>query len=170
MDDPLAMASRTLIGSVLLIAAFAKGRHGLRYFERAIQGYRILPFGWTFAARALVVLEACIGALLVTGRWPEIVTVGAAALLGAFAAAMTLSLLHGGSGDCGCRVFGERIRWRLVYRNVALSALLALGAGSSATVVLLVAVSSGVVLGLAQLTSLVPHRSSLPKFVGGGLR
>lgn len=174
MSDPLENVLCLCIGGVLLTAGLAKWRLGPTGFSLAIQGYRILPLRSSqLAARGLIVLEIAIGVALLVGVARSAVVVMAAALLTAFAAAMALSLARGLAADCGCSSFvgHQRIAWRLVYRNLALSAALAPVAVTSGSGPLLVGLvgSASLVLGLIHVGSVFVPRYS-PRGWGGSSR
>lgn len=112
---------------ILLSAAIAKSRD-LPGFARDLQGYRILPVGFTQAVAVLVVVtELVVGLALFTASWQAPATLGAAVLFGVFAAVASRSLVAGGKGlECGC--LGKSIRlglsWVTVVANTAVAAAL----------------------------------------------
>ena len=119
--------ARIFVGGVLLTAGLAKWRLGMRTFAIAIQGYGILPQRTpATAARAIVASEIAIGACLIADVGEQGAAVAGASMLLAFAGAMAVTLVRGIAADCGCALFvkSERIRWRLVIRNLALAASL----------------------------------------------
>jgi hypothetical protein len=110
--------------ALLLLAAAAHKIRDLADFERVVGAYELMPriaAGW--AARAIPALEVTGAALLCV---PATVGVGAAlafVLLGAYSAALALSLARGRRDiDCGCGGFGAKqsIHFGLLLRNGAL--------------------------------------------------
>ena len=137
MFEVASLLIRLVVGTFLLVAGFAKWRHGTRSFARAIRGYRLLPADLPDGvARLLPFAEMGIGAALIAGTAQPVAALFAAALLTLFATAMASALVRGFAPDCGCAsARGQRVSWRLVYRNLALAALLVPVAGADATAV-----------------------------------
>ena len=107
----LLVIGRVALGMVFLVAAYTKlhfngGWHLGDYqffFAMAIDSYNMLPL-WAveFMARFLPILEAVLGALLITGlglRWAATIT---SALLLVFIGAMTRALILHIQIKCGC--------------------------------------------------------------------
>jgi hypothetical protein len=124
----IAFAVRTLLALVFLTAALGKARHRLA-FQGVLANYRLLPdFAVQPMSFVLPPLEAAVGAALLCSPspWPPL---AAAGLLLMFAAAMAINLVRGRRHiDCGCfqSALRQTLTWRLVARNAALIALLAL--------------------------------------------
>lgn len=119
---------RMLTGAILLIAGIAKLKAGYSQFTKAILGYDIVPekTAWILA-RGLPWAEVVSGGLLVVGFFSQMAAIAATTLLLLFSSAIALSLLRGRDNDCGCFNSSERVQrvqWRLIYRNVALMAIL----------------------------------------------
>jgi len=117
------------MGFVLVAGAADKLRHRTR-FVSAVRDYQVAPdFLAPSAAVAVGVIEAAAGLMLLAPSTREIGVICAAALILFLAALIALNLLRGRrSIDCGCDLTraGRPISWRLVARNFALAALLAL--------------------------------------------
>jgi uncharacterized membrane protein YphA (DoxX/SURF4 family) len=107
----LLMTGRVVLGLVFLVAAYTKlhfngGWHFGDYhffFAMAIDSYNMLPL-WAveLMARVLPILEAVLGALLISGlglRWVASIT---SALLLVFIGAMTRALILHIQIKCGC--------------------------------------------------------------------
>jgi uncharacterized membrane protein YphA (DoxX/SURF4 family) len=127
----LAVAVRTMIALMFIAASWFKLRH-LAVFHGVVANYRLLPqvLAAPFAY-LLPPVEALLGAALllnVAAPWPA---AGSIALLLTFAAAMAINLRRGRRDiDCGCfrSELKQSLSWKLVIRNLGLSALLALAA------------------------------------------
>jgi len=135
MFESLIVLARIVVGSVFLVAGIAKWRLGAHGFAQAIHGYRLLPVDMPVGlARVLPLAEIAIGFALLAGAAMPAAALCAATLLTLFATAMASALARGLEPDCGCSAFvrGQRVSWRLVYRNLALGALLVPVAGESA--------------------------------------
>jgi uncharacterized membrane protein YphA (DoxX/SURF4 family) len=137
MLEPVVLLARIVVGALLLVAGIAKWRLGAHGFARAIRGYRLLPADLPVGvARVLPLAEMAVGAALLVGAAQPVAAFCAASLLTLFAAAMASSLVRGLELDCGCAsVHGQRVSWTLVYRNLALGALLVPVASDSASAV-----------------------------------
>ena len=122
-----AMAGRTCVGLVFLLAALQKIQHW-RLLAGVIANYRLLP-GWAvgLAAGLLPPLEMLVAvALLSAGRQPWLAIAGIALLL-VFAAAMAVNIARGRTHiDCGCgqEFLAQQLSWALVGRNLVLGFLL----------------------------------------------
>jgi uncharacterized membrane protein YphA (DoxX/SURF4 family) len=137
MFEPAILLARIVVGTFLLVAGIAKWRRGTRSFARAIRGYRLMPADLPDGvARVLPWAEMAIGAALLVGAVQSTAAFCAAALLTLFATAMASTLARGFAPECGCAsAGGQRVTWTLVYRNLALGALLVPVAGDSALAV-----------------------------------
>lgn len=134
MFGPFVLLARIVVGSIFLVAGIAKWRLGAHSFAQAIHGYRLLPADLPVGvARVLPLGEMAIGVALLFGAAPPIAALCAATLLTLFATAMASALVRGLESDCGCSAFvrEQRVSWRLVYRNLALGALMVPVAGDS---------------------------------------
>lgn len=114
------------VGLVFTHAGLAKLRH--RELMAGIVGnYRILPeSAVATVARALPVVELVLGLALLAGGQRAAV-VPAALLLLTFAGAMAINIRRGRSHiDCGCgrSQLRQTLGWPLVWRNLALAAIL----------------------------------------------
>lgn len=117
--------SRLLVGSVFLIAGFAKLKVPASRFVSAVLGYELLPKPIAVVwARILPWIEVVAGGLLVVGLWSRFVVVVSLALFLMFSFAMAISLLQGRDQACGCFQAVTPVQWRLVYRNLGLMGLL----------------------------------------------
>jgi uncharacterized membrane protein YphA (DoxX/SURF4 family) len=136
MFEAAVLIARILVGSTLLVAGIAKWRLGTRSFAQAIHGYRLLPADLPLGvARVLPVGEILVGVALLIGAGLPTAAFCAATLLTLFATAMASALVRGLAPGCGCSAFvrEQRVSWRLVYRNLALGALVVPVAGDSAS-------------------------------------
>jgi uncharacterized membrane protein YphA (DoxX/SURF4 family) len=136
----LLVLGRIALGSIFLYAAFAKfhfngGWHFGDYhffFAMAIDSYNMLPF-WAvqLMARSLPILEAVLGALLITGlglRWVGSIT---SALLLVFIGAMTRALILHIQIKCGCFGNDEPLTiWTLLRDSTLLVLALAVTSGA----------------------------------------
>jgi uncharacterized membrane protein YphA (DoxX/SURF4 family) len=136
----LLVLGRIALGSIFLYAAFAKfhfngGWHFGDYhffFAMAIDSYNMLPF-WAvqLMARFLPILEAVLGALLITGlglRWVGSIT---SALLLVFIGAMTRALILHIQIKCGCFGNDEPLTiWTLLRDSTLLVLALAVTSGA----------------------------------------
>ena len=136
----LLVLGRIVLGSIFLYAAFAKfhfngGWHFGDYhffFAMAIDSYNMLPF-WAvqLMARFLPILEAVLGALLITGlglRWVGSIT---SALLLVFIGAMTRALILHIQIKCGCFGNDEPLTiWTLLRDSTLLVLALAVTSGA----------------------------------------
>ena len=123
----ISLAITTLVSLVFLTAAYGKLRH-FTAFEGVVANYRVLPESWAMpTAYLLPPVEALVGVMLLIGwgsPWPELIS---GALLLIFALAMAVNLLRGRAHiDCGCfqSALKQTLSWRLVGRNLVLTALL----------------------------------------------
>jgi len=123
---PFALAIRTLVSLVFLLAAYGKLRHWVP-FQGIVANYRLLPDALVVPAAYLIPpAELLLGATLLFGLafpWPEL---GAVALLLLFALAMGINLGRGRRHiDCGCfqSALKQTLSWTLVMRNVVLASL-----------------------------------------------
>lgn len=125
------LAGAVGVGLVFLQAALAKLRHR-ELLAGVIANYRLLSPALTGPAALLLPpaeLAVSLG-LLLGGAWRPaqfVATLGAIALLLVFAAAMGINIARGRSHiDCGCgrSQLRQPLSWLLVWRNLALAALL----------------------------------------------
>ncbi len=123
------------LGGVCLLAGLEKARAPRVFFE-GVRRYRIVPQALAPAVGStLVAAELVLGSLLVADLAVEVAAVGAIALFGLFAAALTVSLARSNRAPCHC--FGasevETISPVALLRALALAglavALLALALG-----------------------------------------
>lgn len=120
--------ARILAGVVLVVAA--RGKHQQTLVEKIsdIEGYRLVPRPVAFAAAiTLPAAELVLGAALVLGMWPKLVSwIGAAWYL-ILAAVVAQAVVRRLANECGC--FGalrqSTVNWVLVGRNFAIAVLLA---------------------------------------------
>lgn len=121
--DALAVAIRFLLGGIFLVGGVAKLRRG-EDFVAAVRAYRLLPqVLMRPVGRALPVVEAGLGVLLLLGVLVDLAAWSAAGLLTILAGAIGLNLLRGRRIDCGCIGIAEhaKISWSLVVRNLVLA-------------------------------------------------
>jgi uncharacterized membrane protein YphA (DoxX/SURF4 family) len=123
-QELLALAARILLGLVFLRASVAK-LVANDDFRDTVANYEILPSRLVApVARWVprVELAAAVALLVGIGVRPAAALV--AALLGTFAAAISVNLLRGRRIDCGCHssTVPERIGWELVGRDAVLAA------------------------------------------------
>ena len=164
MFDVVVPLARILVGVLLLTAGIAKWRLGVHSFARAIQGYRLLPVDLPLGvARVLPFVEMAVGIALIVGAATPWAALCAATLLTLFATAMASALTRGLETGCGCSAFApeRKVSWRLVYRNLALGALLVPAASDNAP-----ALAGTFVMVLTATTLLV----ALRMFSGPGAR
>jgi uncharacterized membrane protein YphA (DoxX/SURF4 family) len=122
----LAGLARIVVGTILLVAGIAKVKDRDGRFLRTIVDIDLVPRPLaSLLARLLPALEVAIGIALVTGMMPVTASVLGAGLLLVFAAVVGVTLARGKQAECGCFGGTERIRWRLVCRNLVLATLLA---------------------------------------------
>jgi uncharacterized membrane protein YphA (DoxX/SURF4 family) len=104
--------SRLALAGLFVYAGYTKlyPEENRLLFEIALSSYQLLPVqGVIVVARALPWLEIALGALLLAGWKLRYFATTAAALLGAFIAAMTITYARGIQADCGCFGLGEPI-------------------------------------------------------------
>lgn len=119
--------ARVFVGAILVMAGTAKLKAGNREFARAVGAYELVPQRIAdFVARVVPWGEVLAGALLVVGLATRPAAVVAFGLLAVFSGALAIALIRGKKEGCGCfgRAKSELIRWRLVYRNLVIGALL----------------------------------------------
>lgn len=136
----LLAAGRIALGGVFLFAAYAKlhfngawhfGDYHF-FFAMAIDSYNMLPL-WAveILARALPILEAVIGAMLVLGLWTRWVAAFTSALLLVFIGAMTRALILHIQIKCGCFGNDEPLTiWTLLRDSSLLVLSLAVAIGA----------------------------------------
>ena len=128
--DPLAVA----IAASVLVLVFVRGlwhklaEHGV--FRVTLAEYGLIPERLVpFAALAIAIAEAAVVAGLVVPATRPAAALGAAMLLGLYAAAIAINLRRGHvTLDCGCGGPGYGLSWLLVARNGALIAAAGLAA------------------------------------------
>jgi uncharacterized membrane protein YphA (DoxX/SURF4 family) len=138
----LLVIGRMALGVVFLYAAYAKlhfngswhfGDYHF-FFAMAIDSYNMLPL-WAveILARALPILEAVIGAMLVLGLWVRWVAAFTSALLLVFIGAMTRALILHIQIKCGCFGNDEPLTiWTLLRDSSLLVLSLAVTIGAFA--------------------------------------
>ena len=124
----LGLAGALGVGMVFVHAAVAKLQHR-ELMAGVVANYRILPAALVApVASALPFVELALGVALLAGG-QRLAVLPAAMLLLAFAGAMAVNLRRGrGHIDCGCGRSDLRqpLSWSLVWRNLALAALVLL--------------------------------------------
>ena len=128
----LLVIGRVVLGLVFLVAAYTKlhfngSWHFSDYhffFAMAIDSYNMLPL-WAveWMARFLPILEAVLGALLISGlalRWAASIT---SALLLVFIGAMTRAKILGLEINCGCFGNNEKLGTATLIRDSSLLVL-----------------------------------------------
>lgn len=154
-ETALPLVARLIVGGLLFVAGVAKLRAGRAQVRELVLGYGIGKRSASLVAIGLPPVEVAVGLALIIGVAPSPSALAGICLLLVFSAAVVVDLLHGRAHSCGC--LGKRdapIRWRLVYRNLALAtALVGVSASdghtaviSSAWLVALVALSTALVL------------------------
>jgi len=154
-ETTLPLVARLIVGGLLFVAGVAKLRAGRAKFRESVLGYGIGKRSATLVAIGLPPLEIAVGLALVIGAVPSASTLAGICILLLFSAAIVVDLLRGRAHPCGC--LGKRdgpIRWRLVYRNLALATALVgvfvsdgqAAVVSSAWLIALVAISTALVL------------------------
>lgn len=118
---------RLLVGAILLIAGAAKLRAGQSRFLKDILAYELLPHWASYLlAHWLPAIEVLTGGLLIVGLFAPLAPIAGFTLLLVFAGAVGLALWRGKEINCGC--FGTtnraKAQWKIVYRNLALMAML----------------------------------------------
>lgn len=125
----LQVAIRVAVALILLTSAWGKVRR-IDDFVAAVRNYRLIPERLiTPSATLLPVVEAFAGGALLADPFDQQGAFLAGILFLLYALAMGLNLARGRrSIDCGCDLSGrgQPIAWRLVARNLGLTALLAL--------------------------------------------
>jgi hypothetical protein len=161
------VAGRVCVGLVFILAATQKTQHW-RVFSGVVANYRLLPRPLIVPVAALLPpTEMLLGILLLSAQFRPFGALGAAALLGLFAAAMAINLQRGRSQiDCGCgqSFLKQNLSWTLVWRNAGLAALLApslIFTGPTAMPVVLTGVGAG--FGFFLLYLLLNLFSALPQ-------
>lgn len=120
--------ARILAGVVLVAAAQGKHRQALAKNVSDIEGYRLVPRPVAVAVAAtLPAAELVLGAALILGMWPRLVSwIGAAWYL-MLAAVVAQAVVRRLANECGC--FGalrqSTVNWVLVVSNLAIAVLLA---------------------------------------------
>jgi hypothetical protein len=107
------LAGRFVLALVFLIAGTSKVS-APRDFEKAIDGYRVVPTSLTAPVAAILPATEIIGALfLVLGIAPQVTALAMAVALLAFTGGMSVNLIRGRVIDCGClgRVGERNISW-----------------------------------------------------------
>ena len=127
--DPALHAVLRLSLALLLLGASLHKIRDFAGFRAALDGYRLLPAGWTGAAAALLLLsESGIGTALLLPGSRTTPALAAALLLGLYSAAIAVNLARGRREiDCGCGGPGSRrpLSEALIARNAALIAVAA---------------------------------------------
>ena len=123
----LQVAIRVAVALVLLTAAYGKARR-MDDFVAAVRNYRLIPERLvTPLATLLPVVEALAGGALLADPFDQQGAFLAGILFLLFALAMGVNLARGRRTiDCGCDLSGrgQPLSWRLVGRNLGLTALL----------------------------------------------
>jgi hypothetical protein len=126
-----ASAVHVAVGLLFLSAAVKKVLHW-QEFCGVVTAYQLVPASGAAAMAAIaVVLESLLGAACFFDQAMPLTSIGAAAMLIAFAAAMAINLWRGRAAiDCGCfqTALRQPLEWRLVARNLV-CALMVLAAG-----------------------------------------
>lgn len=124
----LQVAVRVTVALILLTSAWGQARRAAEFVD-VVRNYRLLPERLTIPlAMLLPVAEALAGGALLANPFCQQGAVLAGALFLLFALAMGVNLARGRRAiDCGCDLAGrgQPLAWRLVARNLGLTALLA---------------------------------------------
>jgi uncharacterized membrane protein YphA (DoxX/SURF4 family) len=98
------IAFRLFLAVVFLIAGGSKIAHPWT-FVHTVEGYKMLPTALTRPfGLALPWIEVLIGLYLLVGLFTRIAAVAAAALLVTFLVALSVEIVRGTTGNCGCVV------------------------------------------------------------------
>jgi uncharacterized membrane protein YphA (DoxX/SURF4 family) len=155
---------RLLVGGVLTLAGAGKllGDTGVR--TKWLQAYGLIPTPLVpTVAVGLASLELLAGAALLLGFGGRLSVAFAGATLTLISGGAAVTLARGKHPDCGCfgRWAREQLSWKVVIRNVALIALLALigtfGLTQPGVAGLPIAVQALLVVALAAAPILVPR-------------
>jgi hypothetical protein len=116
----LAIASRLLIGGLLLFSGSAKLVAGRTFRRRWLDSYFNLPPRVSEpVALAFSALEISIGSAYVLGLGGNVSGWGASALLAVVTLVVAATLLRGHRPSCGCGGnLSSVVSWRLVFRNL----------------------------------------------------
>jgi uncharacterized membrane protein YphA (DoxX/SURF4 family) len=122
-----ALAARLALACVFLAAALHAWAD-LDDYAGVVQAYRILPERVArLAAWLLPPVEAAVAVLLLLPFTAQAASLAGFALVAGFTASIVLNLLRGADKiSCGCGGGSQPISWALVWRNIALLAVLAL--------------------------------------------
>ncbi|MEN9727853.1 MAG: Methylamine utilization protein mauE [Pseudomonadota bacterium] len=178
LDPVIALAASLLMAAIFAAGAVDKLRVPA-LFAAIVQAYGLLPgILVTPVAWGVALMEAGIAlALCVPAAWPWAQWAGLV-LLFIVTAAVVINLLRGQVGiDCGCggASADQELSWALVWRNLALAALLALplvhpwadetgrtlGLGDGLIVVFAVLAGFGLYAGVNQLLANTPRLRDL---------
>ncbi|MEV0157537.1 MauE/DoxX family redox-associated membrane protein [Micromonospora sp. NPDC050686] len=155
--SPLLLGVRSLLATVLLLAAIGKlrSRRHHRDFRRSLDGYAFLPPRARGAVAVTVpAAELAVAGLLAVPRSAWLGWLAATALLTCFTAGTGWALTRGRAVRCACFGPGGRlVAGRHLARDLALTGLAAVGAATAApaaptVAAAAVAVPAGALLGL----------------------
>lgn len=155
----------SLVGVLLMISGISKARD-LTGFCLAIRAYRIVKTEtWTRVVATIVVgCECILGAALVAGVLPRLVSCLALAMLAVFSFAASSVVIRGYAGvPCGCKFLGRdgRIGWYLGLRNISLGCFLLPSAWHLAGAYQALAIFTGVLLVAISAVAADPRQSRL---------
>ena len=118
---------RVAVGSLLILAGSLKLSTGTSPRHRWLEAYDLLPTKLLPAAGVAIPIAELIGGVsLFLGAFGGLGAFTAAAVLGVVTAAAASALLRGKRPPCGClgRMSRELLSWRIVTRNLVLTAIL----------------------------------------------
>ena len=131
---------RVIIGLMLVIAGSLKVQAGTHWILRTLLAYELMPYKASLLlAKGLPWAEIICGTMLLFGWLTPWATLASFGLLCLFTVALMSAIWRQKQVNCGC--FGRSrhttpVRWRLIYRNLVLMAILivvtAFGPGSLA--------------------------------------
>lgn len=127
MDSFILLVLRIAVGFVMLIAGLAKIHIGHTKFTQAILSYKLVSGVVALGiGRAIPALEIILGLSLIFGVLLPLVLGSSFLLLLGFAFVIAISLVRGGSQDCGCfgGMLSGQIRWQIVYRNLGMASVI----------------------------------------------
>lgn len=130
MSEYASAACRVVVGSILILAGWAKLRGEARHFLDAILAYDLVPSGVAGAlSYGLPRAELALGAALVVSVLVPVSAAFAFVLVLAITGVVATALARGERHFCACFGFTDdqvkQVQWSIVVRNAALLAGLA---------------------------------------------
>lgn len=125
---------RLLVGGTLIVAGVLKLESGAYNLLKSVLAYDLIKGNSAqLVAKCLPWLEIGCGSFLLIGLFLPITSLVLLFLLLLFTLALTSAVLREKRVNCGCfgSTYGEqRVRWRLIYRNLGLMGLILVALGS----------------------------------------